>query len=405
MGGPDDGLEFRDYYLDADADGYGDDAYVVNSCAPPGADWVQLGGDGCADDPGKTAPGACGCGFPDADADADGTADCIDNCRDTYNPSQADCDGDGYGNACAIAAGAPDCDANAVPDACDVASGAADVDANGQPDVCQPDCNGNEIPDAWEIAQGTAGDCNMNSLPDDCEDGQIRGDTGPIGGLAAGSAVSATLTGHTLATTSVRVRIDLVADLVGPDAYVTLAFNGVEMEADLGAGSGSACPTSPLAMERDVSVVQWANVIDAATTAGEVVVKLTGSGGLGSSACTNGLTRVRISYGGAGYDCDGDGQSDLCELASGQGDCDSNGVFDACEAGGAGDSDSDGIPDSCEVSRGDFNLDGVVDGVDLTFVLGAWGALGSHVADLDGDGEVAGEDLAVVLAAWGAVSY
>ena len=31
-------------------------------------------------DPGKTAPGVCGCGTADTDGDADGTADCLDSC-------------------------------------------------------------------------------------------------------------------------------------------------------------------------------------------------------------------------------------------------------------------------------------------------------------------------------------
>lgn len=36
--------------------------------------------DGCPSDPGKTAPGTCGCGVPDTDTDADSVPDCIDNC-------------------------------------------------------------------------------------------------------------------------------------------------------------------------------------------------------------------------------------------------------------------------------------------------------------------------------------
>ena len=405
-GGPDDGLEFRDYYIDSDGDGYGDDATSVNSCASPGDGWVDVAGDGCPEDPAKIEPGACGCGAPDTDADTDGVADCIDNCDDLYNPFQGDCDGDGYGDACAIAAGAADCNANAVPDACDIASGAAaDVDGDGQPDACQPDCNANALPDAWEIAQDIAGDCNANGIPDDCEDGSVRDDTGNMGALAAGTSVSATLAGHVPATTTVGVRVDVIADMEDPDAYVTLALNGVSVATDLGTGAGAACPKLPIALEIDVSAALWRTVIDAAEVPGTVTVTLAGGEALGDAACSNGLSRVRISYGGEGYDCDGDGTPDLCQLASGEGDCDGNGIFDACEAGGSGDTDSDGIPDSCERARGDFNLDGFIDGSDLSFVLSAWGATGDHDADLNGDGEVAGEDLAVLLAAWGTLVY
>ncbi|MBU3729262.1 MAG: hypothetical protein FGM37_08460, partial [Phycisphaerales bacterium] len=405
-GGVDDGLEFLDWYYDGDGDGYGDDAYVQGACASPGTGWVEAGGDGCVEDPAKVDPGACGCGAAELDGDSDGAADCIDNCMDLYNPSQGDCDGDGYGDACAISAGAPDCNSNAVPDACEIGSGtAADIDGNGEPDACQPDCNANARPDAWEIEQGIAGDCNANDIPDDCEDGSVRRDTGNLGGLAAGVALSATLPGNTFATTSVAVRIDIIADFGSADAYAVLELNGIPVTSDMAPGTPSPCAATPLTVERELGMVEWAQVIDAAAAPGEVAVRLVGSDGLGAAPCTAALSRVRISYGGAGYDCDGDGDPDLCQLAAGEGDCDANGILDACEAGGAGDTDSDGIPDSCERARGDFNLDGLIDGIDLSFVLGAWGTSGGHPADLSGDGVVAGEDLAALLAAWGTVTY
>jgi hypothetical protein len=367
---------------------------------------VEVGGDGCVEDPAKIEPGACGCGAAETDADADGVADCVDNCIDLYNPAQGDCDGDGYGDACAIASGAPDCNANAIPDACDIASGiATDIDGNGEPDACQPDCNANTLPDAWEIVQGLAGDCNANDLPDDCEDGSVRRDTSDLGGIAAGTVATAVLSGNTVATTSVALRIEMIADFPSVDAYVTLDLNGVAVARDIAPDSPSSCAAKPIVVEHELSMAEWAQVIDAAAAPGEVVVRLVGSEGMSQVPCSAGVSRVSISYGGAGYDCDGDGDSDLCQLAAGEGDCDSNGVLDACEAGGAGDSDSDGIPDSCERERGDFNLDGVIDGTDLSFVLGAWGVMGDHPADLNRDGEVAGEDLAVLLAAWGALTY
>lgn len=45
------------------------------------------------------SPCGGGCG-PSDDFDCDGVANSVDNCTDDYNPSQADCDGDGYGDAC-----------------------------------------------------------------------------------------------------------------------------------------------------------------------------------------------------------------------------------------------------------------------------------------------------------------
>ncbi|MBW2702735.1 MAG: hypothetical protein JRF33_18090 [Deltaproteobacteria bacterium] len=56
--------------------------------------------DACPHDPGKSQPGVCGCFVPDSDGDADGILDCEDNCPNRQNPSQADTDGDGPGDAC-----------------------------------------------------------------------------------------------------------------------------------------------------------------------------------------------------------------------------------------------------------------------------------------------------------------
>ncbi|MGA1044701.1 MAG: GC-type dockerin domain-anchored protein, partial [Phycisphaerales bacterium] len=48
---------------------------------------------------------------------------------------------------------------------------------------------------------------------------------------------------------------------------------------------------------------------------------------------------------------------------------------------------------------GDLNLDGVVNGADLTILLSAWGT-SDPVADLNGDGTVNGADLTIQLSNW-----
>jgi len=55
---------------------------------------------------------------------------------------------------------------------------------------------------------------------------------------------------------------------------------------------------------------------------------------------------------------------------------------------------------ACGSSQGDVNLDGVVNGADLSLVLGSWGPCNGCAADVDGNGAVDGADLAVVLGAW-----
>lgn len=57
---------------------------------------------------------------PCVDSDGDGLDDCVDNCPSVSNPSQADCDNDGVGDPCELAAFTQfDLDGNGVPDACD----------------------------------------------------------------------------------------------------------------------------------------------------------------------------------------------------------------------------------------------------------------------------------------------
>lgn len=59
-----------------------DFTYDVTSCAARDTDGDGTNDctDACPADPGKTAPGACGCGVPDVDANNNGTADCLETC-------------------------------------------------------------------------------------------------------------------------------------------------------------------------------------------------------------------------------------------------------------------------------------------------------------------------------------
>lgn len=74
------------------------------------------------------------------DSDGDGVPDCADNCIDTPNPDQADCDGDGAGDACD-----DDDDNDGVPDVDDVCPcnrPCVQVDASGRPRAdLNDDCN------------------------------------------------------------------------------------------------------------------------------------------------------------------------------------------------------------------------------------------------------------------------
>ena len=100
---------------------------------------------------------------------------------------------------------------------------------------------------------------------------------------------------------------------------------------------------------------------------------------------------------GTESDCDENGVPDSCDP-----DCNGNGIPDACDiAAGETDKDQDGVPDSCEYARGDFDLNGCVEGLDLSFILATWGMYDVPVGDLDGSGQIGGGDLTHVFANWG----
>jgi hypothetical protein len=92
-------------------------------------------------------------------------------------------------------------------------------------------------------------------------------------------------------------------------------------------------------------------------------------------------------------DCDGNGIVDYGEILDGTlEDANANGIPDCCDAG-----------TSCEPCEGDVTGNGLVDGLDLAAVLGAWGTngKGEFPTDRNNDGIVDAQDLALVLSGWG----
>jgi hypothetical protein len=84
---------------------------------------------------------------------------------------EADCNANGVADSCDIGWGtSQDCDANGIPDECDIAAGTSDdCTTNGIPDECEADCNENGVADSCDILQGTSTDCDDNGIPDECE--------------------------------------------------------------------------------------------------------------------------------------------------------------------------------------------------------------------------------------------
>jgi hypothetical protein len=134
--------------------------------------------DRCPGDPAKTAPGLCGCGFPDTDTDGDASPDCLDKCPADAAKREPGVCGCGKSDQDGDADGTPDCidtcpqdPGKTEPGVC--GCGAADTDGDGDG---TPDCNDRCPSDASKVEPGVCGcgtadtDSDADGIPD-CNDG------------------------------------------------------------------------------------------------------------------------------------------------------------------------------------------------------------------------------------------
>ena len=90
--------------------------------------------------------------FPANDFDGDGILNETDNCPNVANPTQADCDGNGVGDACEL-----DCNHNGFADVCEILSGTVtDQNLNGIPDTCEVSSVSRVLPISGPSTGGTA---------------------------------------------------------------------------------------------------------------------------------------------------------------------------------------------------------------------------------------------------------
>jgi hypothetical protein len=360
---------------------------------------------------------------PPIDTDMDGVPDFSDNCPDHPNPDQADCDGDGKGDVCAIADGDSfDCNQNDTPDECDIADGVVqDCDQSGVPDICEdlPDDNMNGVPDICEVPPPAGLRINeiRASQPDaDLDEyfelkgsmGQdltglrylVIGDSGDdISGVIEAivnlDAESVPLDGHYLAVEDTFTLAPLLAaDLVLGGEDNGLNFEGSDNVTHVLVTNFFGTIGQDVDTDNDgiLDVMPWLVTVDAVGLVEDPTVPPSGTGWV-----------YGTTLGGADVGPDGPfvpGQVHRCETAGDWniGDFD---PFDAAAVDTPG-STNVACAGSCpEDIDGDLDIDFQ----DLLLLLAAWspapGSCAGCPEDIDGDDDVDFQDLLLLLAAWG----
>ena len=237
-----------------------------------------------------------------------------------------------------------DCNGNGIADSVDIANGTSqDCDGNGVPDECQPDGDGDGTVDACDgcpadplkTAPGHCG-CGLAETPDtdgdgtyDCLDG-CPTDPGKIAPGQCGCGTPDTDTdGDGTANCN-----DGCPNDPGKIAPGICGCGTPDTDSD---GDGTpnchdGCPNDP-----------------AKTAPGQC-----GCGQLETDTDSDGVADCAdncVALPNPGQeDCDNDFEGDVCEIANGAPDCNSNGIVDGCDIGGGSsqDANGDGVPDECQ---------------------------------------------------------
>ncbi len=270
-----------------------------------------------------------------------------------------DCNLNGIEDICDINVGiAPDCNLNGVPDSCDIAAGTvADCDLDGIPDSCElalgieTDCNANGVLDTCDILAG-APDCNLNSVPDDCDSDCDNSGTPDQCDIALGSALDCNENGI---PDSCDVALALAPDCNG---------NGIPDSCDLTSGFSQDCDLDGALddcaiAQGDVADCNGNEVPDSCDIVAGTSQDCNGTGTLDECDIATALSE----------DCDGNTIPDECDFVAGAPDCNANGILDACDllAGSSGDCDGNTVPDECDFANGalDCNANGILDTCDV----------------------------------------
>ena len=303
------------------------------------------------------------------DTDGDGVLDNQDNCVNIANPSQADCDNDGIGDACELASTSP------FPGAVQwtVASG-----GNGHWYAVLPETH------FWADAKiraeqlgGYLATTTSNEellfvktlLPHRRSDG-LYGDLFIGANRINNSAPWQWVTGEPFVFTAwIPGQPDngpesICLEIIGtPES--TCCFGGWNDEAFYAWGPGQE------------SIIEWSTGLTTESDCNNNTIPDSCEIANGGDCNNNGLLDACEIANHTATDCNNNGIPDTCDIANNtDGDCDGDGIPNSCEiAAGALDADHNGIPDGCE---GDCNVNGQLDYIDI--------ALGA--ADCDNNGMI-----------------
>lgn len=393
--------------LDCNADGVPDECQVPPLCTNQLCPDCNSDGipDNCQVPPICTGPGCPDCngnGVPDGcepDCNSNGRAD---SCDITLGSSQ-DCQPDAIPDECQVppictAGGCPDCNHNLIPDLCEFISGAlTDCNSDSIADTCQTDpllCGGSGPP--------CITDCDQNHVPDVCQTvGAFSQQSPNLSPVSFSTPQAYTLTTPPAASGDITLTFRCTADIDGGSETISVNVNGTPV-GDIFEATELACPS----INTDTLTVPAATWNTAVGT-GNAIINMVPNV-LVDPTCPGSFISVKVEYSAAAGDCNGNGQLDACEIASGTAfDCNVNGKPDDCDIfeGILHDADLDNRPDECACNAfcpGDLDLDVVVDGRDIGLFLAclASGNLAANdcgCADMNGDLKLNAADRALFV--------
>jgi formylglycine-generating enzyme required for sulfatase activity len=302
------------------------------------------------------------------DADADGVPDASDNCPLVANPSQADCDQNGIGDACQSSQTLATGNMGAIGSGVTTSGTLAGVSPSFWPVAVTVravgDFNLATEYATFKLAGTTITTTLFQSGASDCPatpDAVVfiipPKQWNALVAAGAGGNMTVSITGNPLVSATqcaspfseVKATLTVSSDCDG---------NGALDYCDIATGAAPDCNQNGVPDSCDIAS-GTANDIDSDGTPDSCEPDCNANGGPDDYDIAT----------GASADCDGNAIPDICDIANGAPDCNNNGVFDSCEiaTGAALDCNANGVPDACDLAAGapDCNANAIPDACDI----------------------------------------